>query len=556
MLSEEALILLATFGAIALVVLGALELLWPSKPRHPVRRLPPVPLKQGTLPRPAAPLEPGAARSPFAQPPRAAARPVAPPPPVQAPTPVAPPPARVEVLPAPAVATPFTPPRPPPPPRRRRSKVSPHARAHAGQRPEAAAAAAPAPAVAPPRAAPPAPAPLRPPAEHAAPPAPAAGTPEPVETAASAPAPPAAPAFDPLLVETCFSLYQEGHYDELFTLADEMMRRARPESLAGEAAHGAAALWSVVGLAKQALGDDEGARFALEAALEVAPPEERETYQQHVAALALSTAQSWLARAHSHDTDDGVGAIRTALAWIERGLAAVPWDSRLRDLHETARGALWPACEQAALALLQRQEFGAARRLLREALDDPDCPAASAETFREMLTGTLGSEIGQLTAQAIRSMQEAREHEALGALRRAEELLGTMPAEALPPKRREEVDQRLWWGYTKLGMRRVDSGEYEDALDPLIHALRYGEIGPDRQAETRSALVRALEGVADVRTLAIRQLADGGEWDEAVLRAEQLRELLRSCGDLGLSEEELSAPRAKTERLCGELGIS
>ena len=69
MLSEEALILLATFGAIALVVLGALELLWPSKPRHPVRRLPPVPLKQGTLPRPAAPLEPGAARSPFAQPP-------------------------------------------------------------------------------------------------------------------------------------------------------------------------------------------------------------------------------------------------------------------------------------------------------------------------------------------------------------------------------------------------------------------------------------------------------------------------------------------------------
>ena len=173
-----------------------------------------------------------------------------------------------------------------------------------------------------------------------------------------------------------------------------------------------------------------------------------------------------------------------------------------------------------------------------------------------MLTGTFGSEIGQLTAQAIRSMQEARESEALAALRRAEELLDTVPAEALPPKRREEVDQRLWWGYTKLGMRRVESGEYEDALDPLIHALRYGEIGPDRQAETRSALARALEGVADVRALAIRQLADGGQGDEAVLRAEQLRELVRSCGALGLTEEELSAPRAKAERLCAELGIS
>jgi len=59
-----------------------------------------------------------------------------------------------------------------------------------------------------------------------------------------------------------------------------------------------------------------------------------------------------------------------------------------------------------------------------------------------------------------------------------------------------------------------------------------------------------------VRALAIRQLADGGQGDEAVLRAEQLRELVRSCGALGLTEEELSAPRAKAERLCAELGIS
>jgi len=595
-LSEEALILLAAFAAVALVVLGVLELVWPSKPRHPVRRRPPVPLRPAPPPRPAAPelpgapLAAGAAQSPFAQPPRAAARPVASPR-----APVAPPPApptpRVEAPPARAAsATPFTPPLPAPP-RSRRSKVSPHARPHAGRRLERAAASPPpAPSelpVEPARGASPAPAPRdtvaprelearREPAASpgpavpsgpaapapaaptaSAPPPPPATAPEPAQAPAGAPdASPPAPAFDPLLVETCFSLYQEGHYDELFTLADDVMRRLRSARLSGEGSRSAAALWSVVGLAKQALGDDEGARFALEAALEIAPADERDTYRQHVAALALSTAQSWLARAHSHETDDRVGAIRAGLAWIDRGLAAVAWDSRLRDLRQTACGTLWPACEQAALTLLQRQEFGAARRLLRQTLDDPECPPAHAEIFREMLTGTFGSEIGQLTAQAIRSMQEARESEALAALRRAEELLDTVPAEALPPKRREEVDQRLWWGYTKLGMRRVESGEYEDALDPLIHALRYGEIGPDRQAETRSALARALEGVADVRALAIRQLADGGQGDEAVLRAEQLRELVRSCGALGLTEEELSAPRAKAERLCAELGIS
>jgi hypothetical protein len=250
-----------------------------------------------------------------------------------------------------------------------------------------------------------------------------------------------------------------------------------------------------------------------------------------------------------------VAALRAALAWADRGLAAVPRDARLHDVQTAARDLLWPACEQAALALLQRQEFEAARQLLRGALDDPQCPAARAEGFRELIAGTFGSEVGQLTAQAIRSMQEARESEALAALQRAEEILKAIPDEVLTSQRREEVDQRLWWGYTKLGMRRVEAGEYEDALDPLFHALRYGDIGPDRQAETRAALVRALEGVADVRALGIRQLADGGQGDEAVLRTEKLRELLRGCVELGLTADELSGALARTRRLCEELGI-
>src|SRR5207244_6988890 len=44
MLSEEALIVLAAFGACALLVLGILELVWPTRPKHPARdRMPVVP---------------------------------------------------------------------------------------------------------------------------------------------------------------------------------------------------------------------------------------------------------------------------------------------------------------------------------------------------------------------------------------------------------------------------------------------------------------------------------------------------------------------------------
>lgn len=564
MLSEEALILLAATGAVVLLVLGVLELVWPSKPRHPVRRAqakPASPARQAPPP-PAVPFA-RPTPAPTQTPPTASAKP-----------------------------TTFTKPVPPPvapaasadgaPGRKRRSKVSPHARSHARGAasgvPGGASAVAGATPAAPPvaRALEATGAPERPVvAEPATTPLdevrPDVGTgptgPDRTEGGpgeardgsgtpvhAAGPGQPGRP-LDPLLVETCFSLYQDRCYDEVIAVGEGALARVPTESFAEDDAHEIAALWSVVALARQAQGDDERARQALEAALAVAPAGERQTYRQHLAALSLNAAQALLARAGSHETEDRVGALRTALTWVEGGLAHAPADERLRAAAEAAQDALWPACEQTVNRLLQRQEFEAARRLLREALDDPRLPSAWVGDFQALLSGTFGGEIGQLTAQAIRSMQEERESEALGALQRAEELLATISAEALPPKRREEVDQRLWWGYTRLGMRRVEAGEYEEALDPLVHALRFADIGPDRQAETRAALVRALEGVAELRALGIRQLNDDGNRDEAVLRTEALRELLRSCMVLGVSEEELSVAFAKARRLGEELGM-
>jgi tetratricopeptide (TPR) repeat protein len=371
---------------------------------------------------------------------------------------------------------------------------------------------------------------------------PAAGTPSPRR-------------LDPEVVEACFVLYQERNYAEVISVGEEALGRVRTDSLAEDEAHDVAALWSVVALAKQAREDDEGARLALEQALATAPPGERTTYRQHLAALSLNAAQTLLGRVGSQQSEDRVGELRAALAWVDRGLEMVPSHARLHEAGARTQEALWPAYEQTVNHLLQRLEFETARRLLREALDDPKLPSERVADFQNLLSGTFGGEIGQLTAQAIRSMQEERESEALAALQRAEELLVTSADEALPLKRREEVDQRLWWGYTRLGVRRVDAGQYEEAIDPLVHALRFATISPDRQAETRATLARALEGVADVRALAIRQLNDDGNRDEAVLRTQALRELLRRCLERGLSEDELSVAFAKTERLVRELGL-
>jgi tetratricopeptide (TPR) repeat protein len=428
-------------------------------------------------------------------------------------------------------------PDPEPPLRRRRSKISPHARPHRVLRP----------------------APQEPTVEP-----PVSGTtlPTPTDTAASVSLslPGASARRDAILrrdtplVERCFALYQEKRFDEVLSVGEPALAEMRREPSSGFARE-TAALWSVVGLAKQALGDHDGAHAALASSIEAASEPERSTYRRHLASLALEAAQARLARAGSHDTGDRMAVIRAAIAWTERGLAVVPADAALSDTRESSHEALWQAYEQAATALLQRQEFPAARRIFQEALNDPELPAARAAAFRGLMSGTFGGEIGQLTAQAILGMQEGRESEALGALQRAEELLQTIPADALPQTRRDEVDQRLWWGYAELGSRRLDAGDYEEALDPLVHALRFMSIGPERQAETRAAVVRALEGIAAVRALSIRRLAEAGSRDEAIVAAGDLHGLVKRGLEMGLSEDDLMAAFSRVRRLCEELGM-
>jgi tetratricopeptide (TPR) repeat protein len=497
MLSEEALIVLAAVGAVGLLVLGVLELLWPTKPRHPVRQ------RTSETPRAARPHRQSAlvrharerGREPYA---------------------------RRQPAPTSAPAPPALPPRPP-------LLTSP----------------------------PPSPAPLvasLPPPEPETLPGVAPGL-APAEAEAPAVADFLESSSDEVVVETCFALYQEQRYSEVIERAADALT-AGPDGRPLTDAQEKAALWSVVALARQALGEDAGARGALESAIAVALDADRPTYQRQLASLAESVAQGLLAEAQRHarqDSEECLAAIRSAVAWLDRGVAATPSDARLTELAAGAQAQLWPAWERTVVALAQRQEFRVARRLLREALADPRFPAGRADAFRELFSGTFSGEIGQLTAQAIRSMQEARESDALAALHRAETLLGTLNDDALSPSRREEVDRRLWWGYNRLGNRRVDAGEHEAALEPLLHALGY-EVGPERRQETIALLVRALHGVVDTRALAIRELADAGDREAALVQCDRLWARLRGTGEQGAPEAALTAVLNKVQKLFETLG--
>src|SRR5438445_236632 len=81
---------------------------------------------------------------------------------------------------------------------------------------------------------------------------------------------------DSPLVERCFALYQDKRFDEVLTVGEEALGRPGREA-GGASSRETAALWSVVGLAKQALGDDDGAHAALESSIDAASETERWT---------------------------------------------------------------------------------------------------------------------------------------------------------------------------------------------------------------------------------------------------------------------------------------
>ena len=354
-------------------------------------------------------------------------------------------------------------------------------------------------------------------------------------------------------MDECLGLYDRQQYQEVVATAEPALQRALGDAATtAPRAQDVAKLWSVLALSRHALGDDEGALSAFEEAVHAAPENDRPSYQAQMAALAASVSRRLLSRAEAVAEGPGeehIRRLKQAMAWVRQGLAQAPGDQELASALERVRHGLWASYNQTVAALIQRQEFHRARRLIREALADEEFPSDRRDHFTELLSGTFTGEIGQLTASAIRTLEDEREREALSFLQRAEGIVSAMPPDAITPKRREDVNRRLWWGYTKLGMRRVEAGQYEEALEPLFHALTIGEIDPERQRETREALVRALEGVIDARGAEINRLAKDGNRSAAVAEAERLKTLMREGIERGLSQQELSLALTKARRV-------
>jgi tetratricopeptide (TPR) repeat protein len=352
-------------------------------------------------------------------------------------------------------------------------------------------------------------------------------------------------------VERCYRLFEAKRFRDVIGEAMQTM-----EEGGADEPEGTARLWGVVGLAHQALGEHDAAHVALGEAIGAAGDQERRTWERYLATLTLEVSRDLIARAESAGLSDGeqrVGDIRTAMSWLERGLATAPDDRALRDCAREARDALWPTYEHVALELMQRQDYDSARGLLQEATASADCPADFQATFQELLSGTYSGEVGQLTAEALRSMREGKENEALAALERAETLLASIPEDSVPERRRQELERRLWWSYTKVGVRWVEGGTYHQAVAPLLRALRFASVGVERLDETRRPLARAFGGLVESRAPVVERLLDGGDREEARKLVEPLWSSMEQALTRGMNADELGEGfvrlRALSERL-------
>lgn len=388
--------------------------------------------------------------------------------------------------------------------------------------------------------------------------APPAGADDPLPSAAPssalspAPEESTAPAQGASPLEECRRLYEARRYRELLLLADSELR-GNPAGMDAELAE----LWSFVGRSRQALDDAEGARAAFEEAIGHAPEADRATHYHRLAELASEVGHGFLSRVEAGgETTSGeerIATLRRAAHWLKLGALAAPEDRHLPASLTRALRGLWAAYGQTAMALLQRREIHGARRLLREALSDEDFPADRRDAFRDLLATTFTSEVEQLAAQAIRDLDEDREGEAVTLLQRAERVLASIPTDAIVKDQLGEMNRRLWWGYTKLGFRRVEAGQYADAIEPLFHALRIQEADPERQGETRAGLVVALTHLINERASRIHQLMSEGRLEMAVREGEWLRAVVEEGRTLGVHEEELAAALAVARPIMARL---
>src|SRR5262249_36591011 len=159
----------------------------------------------------------------------------------------------------------------------------------------------------------------------------------------------------------CAELMDEMRYDDAVAEATAALTPGGPHPPAAEEA---ARLWSLIGHARHAVGDAEGARAALESALAAAPTVARAESERQLAPLVLGMVRALLDRAVGDrpcEPEERVTAIRDAIAWLDRCIALRVENATLTELRTAAWASLGAAYETTARALIHRQDYFEAR---------------------------------------------------------------------------------------------------------------------------------------------------------------------------------------------------
>jgi tetratricopeptide (TPR) repeat protein len=365
---------------------------------------------------------------------------------------------------------------------------------------------------------------------------------------AAEPAPGVAPAADQgWIVDRCRTLIADGRFEDAVSTA--MIVLEQPDTAAAALT---SPLWRQVAAARDRMGDREGALTAFRTAIEAAPESDRAGLRQECETWASIVARDLLAAVP--EEGDRYAPLVAARTFVESAQTLVQASPPLDAARAELDVAFWPAYETHVRTLIADRDPAEAYRLATEALSDPALPPPRRPTFEEFRVETLAARIIVLAERAVLAVEESREWEAVGALERGETLLRS--ASSLPADRRDDAAARLAAAYARLGAHRVDAGEFEDAVDPLLRSLRLSKADTPARDEARSAMVKALQGVVESRVEIIRDVAATGNTESAAAQAEKIWTLLRAGIAAGVPQEPLNGAIATARRLIEELGAA
>jgi tetratricopeptide (TPR) repeat protein len=361
------------------------------------------------------------------------------------------------------------------------------------------------------------------------------------------------------LLEATVTLYLSAKHRELLAAAEPYLHVSgaeREDRQALSHSHAMAALWTLVGLSHYALAEHGDARYAFEAALGSAldnpggagwaacPP--------RLTALSIRVGRRLLELAERapEGGQERITSPRLAQVWLRWRLTAVPGDGIPTALLEHASEALANGYWEVARMLIRRRDFGEASALVQDGIERGELPADRGQTLLETLSAALFEEIERLTRPAIRG--SADETQAVVALETAQAMLAGLGDGTLPAQR-TAILRRLWRGYAKLGLRRLKSRNFDAAVEALFHALAMREIDARRQRQVRDAVVRTIEGIAEIDAKAIPRLLADGERAPAVERVQQLILHIQRAREEGIPREELNAVSEKARQLVEQI---